>query len=174
MRGRALGILTVVAFVLTLLFAVAAGAQESTTDTTETTTPETTTSTSTASATASAEAQTAETTTGAERGSGAFRCELFLRIEQGNGFDGRFGRRFDRRDFAGWRQYFDGFEGFNGVDGDLLVQRIEECREREVLVDTIPDKRLPDTGGSSLALFAAAVLLTTGLGLGVSMWRRRR
>lgn len=156
--------MTVVALVLTLLFAVAAGAQETTTDATETTTAETSTASAsaTADATADAEAQTAEDLTGAERGSGSFRCELFLRIEDGNGFDDRFFRRH-----AGLRQYFDGNE-------DLLVQRIEECREREVLADTIPDKRLPDTGGSSLALFAAGVLLVSGLAAGASIIRRRR
>jgi LPXTG-motif cell wall-anchored protein len=165
MRGRSLAILTVGAFVLTLLFAVAAGAQENTvpetTTPTETTTPQTTTASATADATET-EATTAENLTGVDRAEGSFRCELFLRVEE-DGFDGRFGRR----DFAGWLQYFDG-------DEDLLVQRIEECRERAVIADTIPDRKLPDTGGSSLALLAAGVLLVSGLAAGASIIRRRQ
>jgi uncharacterized repeat protein (TIGR01451 family) len=123
----------------------------------------------------SAEVTTADNLTddlaGADAGSasGNFRCELFLRVVEDNGFDGRFGRGFDGRRFAGRHQYFDDFDG----DEDLLVQRIEECRERAVIADTIPDGNLPDTGGSPLALFAAATLLTTGLGLGISIIRRR-
>jgi hypothetical protein len=121
---------------------------------------------------ASADAQTADDFTGAngangvDRAEGAFRCELFLRVEDDNGFDGRFGRRHH----AGFLQYFDG-------DEDLLVQRIEQCREREVLADTIPDRRLPGTGGPPLALLAAGVLLVSGLGAGASVFRagtRRR
>jgi hypothetical protein len=135
--------------------------------TAQTTTPITTANTSSASpsATADPEAQTANDLTGAERAEGSFRCELFLRIEDDNGFDGRFGRRH-----AGFLQYFDG-------DEDLLVQRIEECREREVIADTIPRRDLPDTGGSPLALLAAGVLLISGLVAGASVLRaatRRR
>jgi hypothetical protein len=102
----------------------------------------------------------------AAAGAGDFRCELFLRVEEGDGFDGRgFGRRFDRRDFAGWRQYFD------GDDEDLLVQRIEECREREVLADTIPDRKHPDTGGPSLLLLPWLAAL---VGAGIMVLRRPR
>jgi hypothetical protein len=123
------------------------------------------TNTASPSATADPEAQTANDLTGAERAEGSFRCELFLRIEDDNGFDGRFGRRH-----AGFLQYFDG-------DEDLLVQRIEQCREREVIADTIPRRDLPDTGGSPLALLAAGVLLVSGLVAGASVLRaatRRR
>jgi Excalibur calcium-binding domain len=102
--------------------------------------------------------RSADDLTGADAASGNFRCELFLRIEDGD----RFGNRFDRRDFAGQRQYFDG-------DEDLLVQRIEECREREVLAGTIPDRKLPDTGGPPLLLLPWAIAL---VGAGISLLRR--
>jgi hypothetical protein len=131
-------------------------AQETTGTTTalrQTTTDDTTTSS--ADAAADAEALT-DDLTGAERAEGAFRCELFLRIVEDGGFDGRgFARRFDGRRDAGFLQYFDDFDDF---DEDLLVQRIEECREREVLADTFPDERLADTGGPPLLLLAALSL----------------
>jgi hypothetical protein len=139
--------------------------------TTDQITAETTADTNTAAAdaTADAEAQVADELTGAAGAEGAFRCELFLRIDDGDGFDGRFFNRRGNR-FAGWLQYFDG-------DEDLLVRRIEQCREREVLTDTIPNRNLPDTGGSPLALFAASVLVVSGLFAGASVIRagtRRR
>jgi hypothetical protein len=62
----------------------------------------------------------------------------------------------DRRDFSGRRQYFDGF------DEDLLVQRIEQCREREVLAGTIPDRKLPDTGGPPLLLVLGPLATAPG------------
>jgi uncharacterized repeat protein (TIGR01451 family) len=133
-----------------------------TTDTTGTTDTTDTTSSADPASSAAADAQTADDLTGAngaDQAEGAFRCELFLRVEDDNGFDGRADRRH-----AGFLQYFDG-------DEDLLVQRIEQCRESEVLADTIPNRRLPGTGGPPLALLAAGVLLVSGLVAGASVLR---
>ncbi len=55
------------------------------------------------------------------------------------------------------RQYRDG----NG-DDELIVQRFEQCLEAEVLAGTIPEGRLPFTGGPSLPLGGGMLLLVTG------------
>jgi LPXTG-motif cell wall-anchored protein len=48
------------------------------------------------------------------------------------------------------RQYRDG-----RGDDELIVRRFEQCLELDVLRDTIPNKRLPDTGGAPLLGLAA-------------------
>jgi hypothetical protein len=92
--------------------------------------------------------ETNEANARAETGSaGAFRCELFLRVVR----DDRGNVRHQYR------------------DDELIVRRIEQCREREVLKGTIVNRKLPDTGGPSLLLapwlFALCVV-------GVTLLRR--
>jgi hypothetical protein len=56
-------------------------------------------------------------------------------------------------------------------DDDLIVRRFEECREREVLVGTIPKRKLPDTGGPQL-LLVLGPLATALVGAGIALLRR--
>ncbi len=74
----------------------------------------------------------------ANRG-GSFRCESFLRVVRDD-------------DGALRRQYRD---GQRRSDDELIVQRFEQCLELDVLRGTIPNKRLPDTGGAPLLGLAA-------------------
>ena len=118
--------------ILTLFFAAVAGAQD-------TTTPETT-STSTATADPLQEATTADNLNAGDsvRDADAFRCDFFLR--QVSDEDGALIRQYrrgdDRRD-------------------ELIVQRFEQCVSGDVLVDTIPNRNLPFTGGMPLLGLAA-------------------
>jgi hypothetical protein len=124
---RFLAVLAVTAFVLTLLFAVAAGAQD-------TTTSDTTTST----ADAAREATTANNNASGARGADSFRCEFFLRSVSD-----------ERGALLG--QY---------RGNELIVQRFEQCLSGGVLVDTIPDRKLPFTGGMPLLGLAAVGLVS--------------
>jgi hypothetical protein len=49
-----------------------------------------------------------------------------------------------------------------------------QYRKDEVIVETIPKKKLADTGGASLILPAGALLLSTGLLVGRSVFRHTR
>jgi hypothetical protein len=128
--------------ILTLFFAAVAGAQE-------TTTPETTsTSPATSTSTAEQEATTADANSNADgvREADNFRCEFFLRTV--------------RDDTGALRdQYRDGDR-----DDELVVQRFEQCVSGDVLADTIPDRRLPFTGGMPLLGLAAIGLASLVVG----------
>lgn len=99
----------------------------------DTTTPDTTTST----ADANLEATTANNADGA-RGTDSFRCEFFLRSVSD-----------DRGALLG--QY---------RGDELIVQRFEQCLSGDVLLDTIPNRRLPFTGGMPLLGLAAIGLVS--------------
>ena len=45
-------------------------------------------------------------------------------------------------------------------DDELIVQRFEQCLSEDVLAETIPDRKLPFTGGMPL-LFLAAIGLAS-------------
>ena len=89
---------------------------------------------------------------------GSFVCEAFLRVVRDeNG--------------ALRRQYRDG----NG-DDELIVQRFEQCLEADVLAGTIPNKRLPNTGGAplfGLAVIGVASLVAGASVLGAATRRRK-
>jgi hypothetical protein len=130
-------------FVLTLFFAAPAGAQD-------TTAPETT-STSTATADPVQEATTADNlNAGGARDADSFRCDFFLR--QVSDEDGvllsQYRRGDDRRD-------------------EFIVQRFEQCLSGDVLADTIPDRKLPFTGGMSLLGLAAILVVSLIVGIAV-------
>jgi hypothetical protein len=130
-------------FILTLFFAAVAGAQD-------TTTPETT-STSTATADPLQEATTADNlNAGGARDADSFRCDFFLR--QVSDEDGvlfhQYRRGDDRRD-------------------EFIVQRFEQCLSGDVLADTIPDRKLPFTGGMPLLGLAAIGLASLIAGAAV-------
>jgi hypothetical protein len=109
----------------------------------DTTTSETTTST----AAAAQEATTADNNNAdGARGADAFRCEFFLRSVS----DDRGGALRD--------QY---------RDDELIVQRFEQCVSGDVLVDTIPDRKLPFTGGMPLLGLAAIGLVSLIAGAAV-------
>jgi len=108
----------------------------------DTTTSETTTST----AAAAQEATTADNNADGARGADAFRCEFFLRSVS----DDRGGALRD--------QY---------RDDELIVQRFEQCVSGDVLVDTIPDRKLPFTGGMPLLGLAAIGLVSLIAGAAV-------
>jgi hypothetical protein len=80
-----------------------------------------------------------------------FRCEFFLREV--------------RDDMGALRAQY--------RDDELIVQRFEQCISADVLADTIPDRRLPFTGGSPFSLLAAGALLVAGLLAGKWVIRRR-
>jgi hypothetical protein len=124
---RFLAVLAVTAFVLTLLFAVAAGAQDTTTSDTITSTAD-----------AAQEATTANNNASGARGADSFRCEFFLRSVS------------DDRGVL-----LDQYRG-----NELIVQRFEQCLSGDVLVDTIPDRKLPFTGGMPLLGLAAVGLVS--------------
>lgn len=109
----------------------------------ETASPDATTST----ADAAQEATTAEANSNADgaRGADSFRCEFFL------------------------RQVSDERGGLlNQYRGDeLIVQRFEQCLSGDVLVDTIPDRRLPFTGGMPLLGLAVIGLVSMIAGAAV-------
>jgi hypothetical protein len=144
-QRRPLVALVVTSLVLTVLFAILAGAAAAQEGqytreepAQESTAPDTTAQD--AIDQAAREAQEAQQADNQQR-DGSFQCVSFLRVvrdEQGN-----------LR-----RQY---------LDDDLIVQRFEQCLEGEVLKSTIPDEDLPYTGGTSLFLLAGGALLITGL-----------
>jgi hypothetical protein len=70
-----------------------------------------------------------------------FRCELFLRVV-----------RDDRGALR--RQY---------RDDELIVQRFEQCISADVLADTIPDRKLPFTGGPSVPFGGGVLLLVAAV-----------
>jgi hypothetical protein len=126
--------------ILTLFFAAVAGAQENTTS-------ETTTST----ADAAQEVTAADNNNNADRARGAdsFRCDFFLRqVSDENG--------------VLFRQYTDGDR-----EDELIVQRFEQCVSGDILVDTIPDRKLPFTGGMPLLGLAAIGLVSLIAGVAV-------
>jgi hypothetical protein len=87
-----------------------------------------------------------------------FRCDLFLRVV--------------RDDSGALRhQYRDG----NGND-ELIVQRFEQCLSGDVLADTIPNRKLPFTGGMSLLFLGAIGLAAIVAGVSVlrAVTRHRR
>ncbi len=102
----------------------------------ETASPDATTST----ADAAQEATTADANSNADgaRGADAFRCDFFLRQVSD--------------DRGALRAQYQGDE--------LIVQRFEQCVSGDVLVDTIPDRRLPFTGGMPLLGLAAIGLVS--------------
>jgi hypothetical protein len=79
-----------------------------------------------------------------------FRCEFFLRVV-----------RDDRGALR--RQY---------RDDELIVQRFEQCVSADVLADTIPDRKLPFTGGPSLPFGGGALLLVIAAVLAGRIIRR--
>ena len=129
--------------ILTLFFAAVAGAQETTTPETTSTTPATNTSTAAQEATtADADSNAGESVREADN----FRCEFFLRTA--------------RDDTGALRaQYRDGDR-----DDELIVQRFEQCVAGDVLADTIPDRRLPFTGGMPLLGLSALGLASLVVG----------
>ena len=131
--------------ILTLFFAAVAGAQDDSTE-------EPATSTAEPAATSEATAEdTAADATAADDANrdGCFRCDSFLRVVRDeNG--------------ALRRQYRDG-----RGDDELVVQRFEQCLEGDVLRNTIPNRLLPDTGGTSLLGLAAIGLVSLVAGASV-------
>ena len=115
-------------FILTLFFAAAAGAQETTA----------TDSTATSTANPVQEATTANSNADRMRDEGSFRCDSFL-------------RQVSDETGALRAQYRDGDR-----DDELIVQRFEQCLSGDVLAETIPDRNLPFTGGMPL-LFLGAI-----------------
>jgi hypothetical protein len=81
--------------------------------------------------------------------SGARQCEFFLRVVR----DDRGGALRD--------QY---------VGDELIVQRFEQCLSGDVLADTIPNRKLPFTGGMPLVIFLAGIGLAA-IAAGVSVLR---
>jgi hypothetical protein len=134
--------------ILTLFFAAAAGAQETTaTDTTATPTADPV-----------QEATTANSNADRVRDEGSFRCDFFLR--QVSDEDGALLRQYRRGD----------------GDDELIVQRFEQCVSGDVLADTIPDRKLPFTGGMPLIGLAAIGLASLVAGVAVlrAVMRRAR
>jgi hypothetical protein len=109
----------------------------------DTTTPETTTSTAQAQETTTADNNRADDARGAD----AFRCEFFLRAV-----------RDDRGALK--RQY---------QNDELIVQRFEQCVSGDVLRNTIPNRKLPFTGG--MPLFGLAALGLVSLIVGAAVLR---
>ncbi|MCA1688158.1 MAG: hypothetical protein LC714_06125 [Actinobacteria bacterium] len=139
------------------------GTTDGTTDTTDTTgvvpaqadTTGTTTGTAdpaTTDPTATADAAIEDA--GVANRDGSFRCESFLHVVRDE-------------DGALRSQYRDGDR-----DDELIVQRFEQCLEADVLADTIPEGRLPFTGGPSLPFGGGVLLLVTAAVLVGRMIRR--
>jgi hypothetical protein len=82
---------------------------------------------------------------GGARGADSFGCEFFLRSVTD-----------DRGALLG--QY---------RGDELIVQRFEQCLSGDVLVDTIPDRKLPFTGGMPLLGLAAIGLVSLIAGVAV-------
>ena len=122
-------------------------------DTTGTTGTDTTDDTTTADTTTDP-AATAEDAGDSANREGSFRCESFLHVVKDD-------------DGALRAQYRDGVG-----DDELVVQRFEQCLEADVLANTVPDRLLPDTGGSSLIPLAGGALLIAGLLAGGRIFRR--
>jgi hypothetical protein len=61
-------------------------------------------------------------------------------------------------------------------DDELIVQRFERCLSGDVLADTIPNRKLPFTGGMSLLFLGAIGLAATVAGVSVlrAVTRHRR
>jgi hypothetical protein len=116
----------------------------------ETASPEATTST----ADANQEARTADSGADGARGADSFRCDFFLRQVSD-----------DRGALLG--QY---------RGNELIVQRFEQCLSGDVLVDTIPNRNLPFTGGMPLLGLAALGLVALIAGAAVlrAVMRRAR
>jgi hypothetical protein len=87
-----------------------------------------------------------------------FRCDFFLRVVRDE-------------DGALRRQYTDGDR-----NDELIVQRFEQCLSADVLADTIPDRKLPLTGGMPLLLLGAIGLAAIVAGASVlrAVTRRER
>jgi LPXTG-motif cell wall-anchored protein len=138
--------------ILTLFFAAAVAAQETTGETTDTTAdPATTDATADATADAALEDGTANR-------EGSFRCDSFLRVVR----DENGALRGQYRDGRG--------------DDEQIVQLFEQCLEGDILANTIPNRLLPDTGGAPLLGLAAIGLATLVAGASVlgAVTRRRR
>jgi hypothetical protein len=54
---------------------------------------------------------------------------------------------------------------------ELIVRRLEQCLSREVIAETIPNRKLPDTGGPPLLLMLGP-LATALAGAGIVVLRR--
>src|SRR5215210_4594155 len=100
----------------------------------DTTTAENTTSTAAAQETTTADNNNANNARGAD----AFRCDFFLRQVSDYGGTLRHQYRGD----------------------ELIVQRFEQCVSGDVLRNTIPNRKLPFTGGMPLVGLAAIGLVT--------------
>ena len=123
--------------ILTLFFAVVAGAQETTA---QTAAPETTSTASAAQETTTADNNNSNN---GRNNADAFRCEFFLRQVSDEGGTLRHPYRGD----------------------ELIVQRFEQCLSGDVLRNTIPNRRLPFTGGMSLVGLAAIGLVFVVVGV---------
>ena len=115
---------------------------------TENTTADTTSDTTTADSVS--EATTADDGSNADgvRDADAFRCEYFLRVV--------------RDDRGALRAQYQ--------DDEVVAQRFEQCISANVIADTIPDRKLPFTGGMPL-LFLAAIGIAS-LVAGAAVLRR--
>ena len=58
------------------------------------------------------------------------------------------------------------------LDDELIVQRFEQCLSEDVLADTIPDRKLPFTGGPFLPFGAGLLLLVAAAVLAGRIIRR--
>ena len=111
---------------------------------TENTTADTTTADSVSEATTADDGSNAD----GVRDADAFRCEYFLRVV--------------RDDRGALRAQYQ--------DDEVVAQRFEQCISADVIADTIPDRKLPFTGGMPL-LFLAAIGIAS-LVAGAAVLRR--
>jgi hypothetical protein len=127
-------------------------ANNDTTDGTVNVTQESTTADTTADTTTADTLDSLAETTTADNANrdDSFRCEFFLRAV-----------RDDRGALRG--QY---------RDDELIVQRFEQCLSADVLASTIPDRRLPFTGGPSLPFGGGLLLLVAAAVLAGRVIRR--
>jgi LPXTG-motif cell wall-anchored protein len=95
-------------------------------------------SASPSSASADPEAQTADVSN-----ADAFRCDFFLHVVRDEGGNVR-------------HQY---------RDDELIVRRFEQCLSKDVLRDTIVNRKLPDTGGTPLLVLGSLAAALVGAGL---------
>ncbi len=84
------------------------------------------------------------------RDADAFRCEFFLRAV--------------RDDRGALRDQY--------VGDELIVQRFEQCLSEDVLAATIPDRRLPFTGGPLLPFGGGLLLVVAAAVLAGRIIRR--